>query len=94
VRHDYDRPQRTRPADHTAAVGQHLTNDRLRKVINRLLREFKGPLTTSKYAKIAGCSPDTALRDIRELIDFNVLLQNPGKGRSTSYRLREPDELR
>src|SRR6202007_3348782 len=42
-------------------------NDRQRKVINRLLDNFEGQLTTSKYAKISKCSEDTALRDIKEL---------------------------
>jgi hypothetical protein len=40
-------------------------------------------------AKLAKCSPDTALRDIRELLDQRMLLQNPAGGRSTSYRLAE-----
>jgi len=68
-------------------------NDRQRKIINRLLGNFQGKLTTSKYAKIAKCSPDTALRDIRELLERGILVQNPGGGRSTSYRLATLDEL-
>lgn len=64
-------------------------NERQRKVINRMLDGFKGFMTTSKYAKLAKCSPDTALRDIRELLERGVLMQNPGGGRSTSYRLVE-----
>jgi Fic family protein len=62
-------------------------NDRQRAVINRLLDGFEGKLTTSKYATIAKCSQDTAHRDIRELIENNVLVQNPAGGRSTSYSL-------
>lgn len=62
-------------------------NDRQRLVINRLLDGFEGLLTTSKYAKLAKCSTDTALRDIKELLERGVLVQNPGGGRSTSYRL-------
>jgi len=63
-------------------------------VINRLLNGFEGFLTTSKYAKLAKCSSDTALRDIQELLQRGILLQNPGGGRSTSYRLAEPDDIR
>lgn len=63
------------------------------RVINRLLDDFKGHLTTSKYAKLAKCSPDTALRDIHDLLDRGIILQNPGGGRSTSYRLAEPEAL-
>ncbi|MCA9265004.1 MAG: Fic family protein [Planctomycetales bacterium] len=67
-------------------------NDRQRKVINRMLDGFEGFLTTSKYAKLAKCSQDTALRDIRELVEHGVLIQNPGGGRSTSYRLVAPED--
>jgi Fic family protein len=62
-------------------------NHRQRLVINRLLDEFKGQLTTSKYAALAKCSQDTAHRDILELIEHRVLVQNPKGGRSTSYSL-------
>ncbi|WP_372796190.1 Fic family protein [Pontiella sp.] len=67
-------------------------NERQRIIITRLLDNFEGHMNTSKYAKMANCSPDTALRDIRELLELDILVQNPGGGRSTSYRLREPDE--
>lgn len=68
-------------------------NDRQRVVINRMLGDFEGHLTTSKYATLAKCSTDTALRDIRELLDRGILVKNPGGGRSTSYRLVDADEL-
>lgn len=71
-------------------VNQRPVNDRQRLVINRMLDGFRGFLTTSKYAKLAKCSTDTALRDIRELLERGVLVQNPGGGRSTSYRLADP----
>jgi Fic family protein len=51
-------------------------NDRQRKVINRLLDGFEGRLTSSKWAKLAKFSQDTAGRDINDLLD-----QNPGQGR-------------
>lgn len=62
-------------------------NERQRAVINRLLDDYKGNLTSSKYAKMAHCSPDTALRDIHSLIAQGLLCKNPGRGRSASYRL-------
>lgn len=65
-------------------------NERQRTVINKLLDGFEGLLTTSKYAKLAKCSPDTALRDIQALIEHGVLVQNPARGRSTSYQLASP----
>jgi Fic family protein len=64
-------------------------NSRQRLVINRMLDGFQGFLTSSKYAKLARCSPDTALRDIHELVERGILLTNPGRGRSTSYRLAD-----
>ena len=64
-------------------------NKRQRRVINRLLDNFKGHLTTSKYAKLAKCSSDTALRDINDLVQRGILIKNLSGGRSTSYRLTE-----
>ncbi|MFZ4809684.1 MAG: Fic family protein [Hyphomicrobiaceae bacterium] len=74
-------------------VNRNPVNERQRKVINRLLDGFEGHLTTSKYAKLAKCSADTALRDVRELLDRGIIKQNRGGGRSTSYRLATADEL-
>ncbi len=62
-------------------------NNRQRLVLNRLLDGFEGNLTTSKYAVLAKCSHDTALRDILPLVERGVLLRNPSGGRSTSYGL-------
>lgn len=64
-------------------------NERQRKVINLLLSNFRSKLTTSKYANIAKCSQDTALRDIQALIQYGVIVKNPASGRSTSYQLVE-----
>jgi Fic family protein len=69
---------------------QHVSlNDRQRKIVGKMLDGFEGFITTSKYAKIAKCSTDTALRDIQELVKLRVLVQNPGAGRKTSYRLAD-----
>jgi Fic family protein len=82
---------------HKARLWQRINpqpvNERQRKVINRMLDDFQGHLTTSKYAKLAKCSNDTALRDIRELLERSIIVKNPGGGRSTSYRLADPDEV-
>ena len=64
-------------------------NERQRLLLNRLLDGFEGNLTTSKWAKIAKCSTDTALRDITELVGRGLLVRNAGGGRSTSYTLGE-----
>ena len=74
-------------------INQGPVNDRQRLVINRMLEDgFEGFMSTSKYAKLARCSDDTALRDIQGLKERGVLLRNPGGGRSTSYRLPGPGE--
>jgi Fic family protein len=62
-------------------------NERQRKVVNRLLDGFEGKLTSSKWAALAKTSPDTALRDINDLVARGVLVKDEGGGRSTSYSL-------
>jgi len=63
-------------------------NERQRKIINRLLDGFDGKLTSSKWAKIAKCSQDTALRDILDLMDRGILVKGADSGRSTHYLLK------
>jgi Fic family protein len=62
-------------------------NERQVKLVNRLLDGFEGKLTSSKWATIAKCSPDTALRDITDLLARGVLRKSDAGGRSTSYEL-------
>ena len=71
-------------------INQDPVNARQRTVINRLLDGFEGKLSTSKYAKLAKCSADTALRDIKILLDRGILVREEGGGRNTHYRLAEP----
>jgi Fic family protein len=74
-------------------INQKPVNDRQRLIINRILEDdFEGFINTSKYARLAKCSNDTALRDIQELKERGIFIQNPGGGRSTSYRLTAVDE--
>jgi Fic family protein len=64
-------------------------NERQVKLLNRLLDGFEGKLTSSKWAAIAKCSPDTALRDITDLLARGVLQKTDAGGRSTSYELSD-----
>jgi Fic family protein len=64
-------------------------NDRQRDMLNRLLNGFEGILTSSKWAALAACSQDTALRDIEGLVQQGILIRDAGGGRSTSYSLVE-----
>lgn len=59
-------------------------NARWVKVLNRVLDGFEGKLTTSKWAKLANCSRDTAYRDILDLIERGAPRKDPGSGHSTS----------
>lgn len=65
-------------------------NERQAKLLNRLLDGFDGKLTSSKWAAIAKCSPDTALRDINDLLARGVLRKADAGGRSTHYELNDP----
>jgi Fic family protein len=69
-------------------------NERQRAMINRLLDGFEGKLTTTKWAALAKCSQDTALRDIDGLIALGILAKDPSGGRSTSYSLVAAGPLR
>jgi Fic family protein len=63
-------------------------NERQRKILNMLLENFEGTLTTTKWAKITKCSQDTALRDIQDLIQKEILVKTTAGGRSTNYELK------
>lgn len=58
-------------------------------MLNKILDGFEGKLKSSKWAKITKCSPDTALRDIKDLIDKGILKQEKPGGRSTNYDLND-----
>ena len=49
-------------------------------MLNRLLDGFEGKLTSSKWAALAKCSADTALRDINALVEAGVLRRAEGGG--------------
>ena len=64
-----------------------ILNSRQRLMLNKLFDGFEGKLKSSKWAKITKCSPDTALRDIKDLMDKGILRQEKQGGRSTNYEL-------
>jgi Fic family protein len=65
-----------------------LINERQKKVLNNLLDGFEGKLTSLKWAKITKCSKDTAIRDINDLINKDILQKQEAGGRSTNYELK------
>jgi Fic family protein len=66
-----------------------LLNNRQRLVINKLLSGIDGNLQSSKWAQMANCSTDTALRDIKDLIKKGILRQKTQGGRSTNYEMEK-----
>ena len=66
-----------------------ILNSRQRFMLNKLLDGFEGKLKSSKWAKITKCSTDTALRDIKDLIEKGILKKENSGGRSTNYELIE-----
>jgi Fic family protein len=64
-----------------------LLNERQVKLLNKMLDGFEGKLTSSKWAKIAKCSKDTAIRDINDLIEKEIVQKELAGGRSTNYEL-------
>lgn len=65
-----------------------IVNERQKNLLNKILDGFEGKLTSSKWAKIAKCSKDTAIRDINDLISNNILQKEEAGGRSTNYELK------
>jgi len=74
--------------------GTTALNERQIKLLNRLLDGFEGKLTSGKWAKIARCSPDTALRDIQDLLSKGILVKETSGGRSTGYLINNPVQSR
>lgn len=69
--------------------GGKVLNERQRKMLNKLLDDFVGKLTTKKWGKMMKCSHDTALRDIQGLMKLDILKKEKQGGRSTNYELVE-----
>lgn len=65
----------------------NISNERQKLMLNKLMDNFKGNLTTSKWAKMTKTSSDTALRDITDLVDKGILKKAASGGRSTNYIL-------
>ncbi len=65
-----------------------IINERQKTILNKLLDGFEGKLTSMKWAKITKCSKDTAIRDINDLINKDILQKESAGGRSTNYELR------
>lgn len=76
-------------ADFWNTHSKTIINERQKRVLNKLLDGFEGKLTSMKWAKIAKCSKDSAIRDINDLINKEVLQKETAGGRSTNYELKK-----
>ncbi|MBC6995383.1 Fic family protein [Neolewinella lacunae] len=75
-------------ADFWSRHAKTLINERQHKLLNKLLDGIDRKMTSSKWAKMAKCSKDTAIRDINDLIEKNILQKEAAGGRSTNYELK------
>jgi Fic family protein len=75
-------------------VNKFVLNERQKKVINKLLDNFEGNLTSIKYSRMTKCSKETAIRDIQDLMKKSILIKNEFGGRSTSYRIVTLEEIK
>jgi len=76
-----------RKAEFWKLYEQTLINERQRLMLNKLLDGFEGKLQTSKWAKITKSSTDTALRDIKDLVEKGILITEKQSGRNANYEL-------
>ena len=76
-------------ADFWTRHSKTLINERQKKLLNKVLDGIDGKLTSSKWAKVAKCSKDTAIRDINDLIGKDILQKESAGGRSTNYELKD-----
>ncbi len=60
-------------------------------MLNRLPGAVEEKLTSSKYARLAKCSQDTASRDINDLVAHGILVKDQPGGRSSSSALAPID---
>jgi Fic family protein len=71
-------------------------NERQRIIINYLYDNYEneiGFLRTSSYAKLANCSTDTALRDLQDLVEKEIL-KSEDTGKKTNYLIISPKRIR
>ena len=73
-------------------ASQFPLNQRQLQILPRLVDGLEGKLTSGKYAKLAKCSTDTALRDLQKLVEFGLLAHGEGGGRSRCYVLSKGKE--
>ena len=64
-------------------------NERQLKMINMLWDDVDSKISTSIWATINKCSPDSALRDVQDLISKKMLRKENAGGRSTSYCIND-----
>lgn len=64
---------------------------RQKDVLNLYLDGYPGKLTAKNWAKHSKVSPDTAMRDIKDLVEKDILVPQQGRVRDVSYGIRCSD---
>lgn len=83
---------KTQKNEHGKAIfwQQHsdvVLNERQRTILNLYLDGYEGKFTAKNYAKLSDVSPDTALRDIRDLVARGLLRPLEGMQRNVEYEI-------
>ena len=63
-------------------------SERQREVLNLYLDGYPGKLTVKNWAKRVKVSPDTAARDIKDLVEKGILIPQQGRVRDVFYGIR------
>ena len=64
------------------------------KILNLFLDGYEAKITTKTWANLAGCSKDTAQRDIQDLVSKGILLEDiPGAKRPSYSIIYDPEDL-
>jgi Fic family protein len=63
-------------------------SERQREVLNLYLDGYPGKLTAKNWAKRVKVSPDTATRDIKDLVEKGILIPQQGRVRDVFYGIR------
>ncbi len=68
--------------------------ERQTQVLNLFLDGYEAKITSKTWATLAKCSKDTAIRDIQDLVDKNILIENiPGAKRPSYSIVYDVDDI-
>lgn len=75
-------------------VSAVVLNQRQTDVLNLFLDGYEAKITSKKWAALAKCSKDTAIRDIQDLVEKNILRNDiPGAKRPSYSIVYDPEDI-